>query len=76
MNATEPILELLAFAAPSGRSPDAARHAGDRILSHAGELDFAVERFIRDAKQRAKGHPEAEAIGGDRRQLHIKRDCA
>src|SRR6516165_5899212 len=51
-------------------------YSGHTCTSCAGELDFAVERLIRDAKQRAKGHAEAEAIGGDRRRLHIERDCA
>ena len=43
---------------------------------HAGELDFTVEGLIRDAKQGAIGHAEAEAIGGDRRQLHVQCNSA
>src|SRR5262249_45194709 len=40
------------------------------------DLIFTVERLIRDAKQRAKGHAKAESVGGDRRRVHIERNCA
>src|SRR5258706_6174335 len=46
------------------------------FASHAGELDFAMEGFIRHAEQRAVGHTEAKPIGGDCRRLHVERNRA
>ena len=42
----------------------------------AGQLDLAVERLVGDAQQRAVGHAEAIALGGDGRRFHVDRDRA
>src|SRR5262249_47029955 len=46
------------------------------LVGHTGELDFTMERLVRDAEQGAIGHAEAEAVSGDRCRLHIERDSA
>src|SRR5450759_5375295 len=46
------------------------------FTSHAGELDLSMQRFIRDAEQRAVGHAKAETIRCDGGRLHVKRDGA
>src|SRR5262245_47372533 len=42
----------------------------------AGKLQFAVERLVRDAEQRAIGDAEAIALAGDGRRLHVDGDGA
>src|SRR5690606_39099092 len=44
------------------------------LARHAGELDLAVHRFVRNAEQRAVRHPEAEPVRRARRRLHVERD--
>src|SRR5436305_1989731 len=46
------------------------------VRGHAGELQLAVQRFVRHAEERPVGHAEAEAVGGDRRRLHVESDGA
>lgn len=46
------------------------------LAGHACELDLAVQRLVGDAQQRAVGHAEAIAVGGDGRRLHVERDGA
>src|SRR5258708_6848755 len=46
------------------------------FAGHAGELDFAMEGFIRHAQQRAVGYAEAKAVGGDCCGLHVECDSA
>src|SRR6056297_277841 len=54
-----------------------ARHLrAVEVRRHAGKLQFAVQRLVGDAEQRAVGHPEAEAVGGDGGRLHVERDGA
>ena len=43
---------------------------------HAGKLQLAMERLVRNAQQRSIGHAEAEAVCGDRRRFHVERDRA
>src|SRR5581483_5213883 len=43
---------------------------------HAGELDLAMQRLVRNAQQGAVGHAEAIAVGRDRGRLHVERDRA
>src|SRR6476660_6510852 len=53
------------------------------VLSHralvegvggARQLDLAVQRLVGDAQQRAIGHPQPVAVGGDRAALHVDRN--
>src|SRR6516165_10482430 len=60
----QPDLKMLADALPV------------EVAGHTGELDFTVKRSIRHTKQRAVGHAEAKAVGGDRRRLHVERNSA
>src|SRR6266849_2323667 len=46
------------------------------LAGHAGQLDLSVQRLVRATEQRAVGHAEAKAIGGDGCRLHVKRDGA
>src|SRR5580700_11905947 len=46
------------------------------VAGHTGKLDFSMKRSIRHAKQRAVGHAEAEAVGGDCRRLHVECNSA
>ena len=46
------------------------------LAGHARELDLAMQRLVGDAQQRTVGHPEAIAVGGDRRRFHVERDGA
>ena len=46
------------------------------VVGHAGQLDLAVQRLVADAQQRAVGHAEAEAVGGNRRAFHVERHGA
>src|SRR5215471_16768281 len=39
---------------------------------HGGELDLAMEGFIRYAEQCAVGHAKPEAVGGDGCRLHVE----
>src|SRR5688500_14664063 len=40
----------------------------------ARQLDLAVERLVRDAQQGPVRHPEAIALGRDRRRFHVDRN--
>ena len=46
------------------------------IRCHAGQLEFAVQRFVGDTEQRAVGHPEPEPVRRDGRAFHVERDRA
>jgi hypothetical protein len=59
---------------PSARSRSTVRDADLQVLADgafiegvglAGQLDLAVQGLVGDAQQRAVGHPEAVALGGD-----------
>src|SRR4051812_44261895 len=50
--------------------------AAVEVRGHAGEFELAVQRFVRDAQERPVGHPEAEAVRGDRRRFHVEGDGA
>jgi len=56
------------------------RRAGDlravKVAGHAGQLQFAMQRFVRNAEKRAVWHPEAEPVRGNGRAFHIQRDGA
>lgn len=45
-------------------------------VGHARQFQLAVQRLVRYAQQRAVRHPEAEAVGCDRRAFHVERDRA
>src|SRR5579871_2636958 len=47
-----------------------------KLAGHPCELDFAVQRFVRDAEQGAVGNAETIAVGGNRRGLHVERNRA
>ena len=53
---------------------------GDLVLvelrGHAGELELALERLVGHAEEGAVGHPQAKAVGRDRRRLHVEGDGA
>src|SRR5215471_8158472 len=46
------------------------------LAGHAGELDFAMQGFVRDAQQRAVGHAEAKSVSGYCGRLHVERNGA
>jgi hypothetical protein len=46
------------------------------VVGHAGQLDLAVQRLVADAQQRAVGHAEAEAVGGNGGAFHVQRHRA
>src|SRR5690606_33925657 len=46
------------------------------VVGHAGKLDLPVQGLVAHAQQRAVGHAEPEAVGRDRRGLHVERDRA
>jgi hypothetical protein len=41
------------------------------FVGHTGKLDFTVKRLVRDAEQGTVRDAEAEAVGSDRRRLHV-----
>ncbi|MPL60802.1 hypothetical protein SDC9_06364 [bioreactor metagenome] len=43
---------------------------------HAGQLQLAVQRLVRNAQKRAVGHAEAEAVRRDRCRFHVEPDGA
>jgi hypothetical protein len=58
------------------------------VVGHAGEFDFAVQRFVSDAEQSVIGRAKAKTVGGDGQQsnplprrytsliVHTARRCA
>ena len=45
-------------------------------IGHARELDFAVQRFVRDAEERPVRNAKAVALRRDRARLHVNRNGA
>src|SRR5262249_39447412 len=41
---------------------------------HAGKLELTLQWLVRDAQERAVGHAEAKAVGGDGGRFHVERD--
>ena len=45
-------------------------------VGRARQLDLAMQRLVGDAKQRAVGHAQPEALRRDGADLHVDRDGA
>ncbi len=47
-----------------------------KVVGHAGQFDFAVQRLVAHAQQGAVRHAKPEAIGSYRGAFHVKRHGA
>src|SRR4029077_14960846 len=48
---------------------------GRELAGHARELDLAMQRLVRHAKQCAVGNPKTKAVRSDGGRFHVERDC-
>jgi hypothetical protein len=43
-----------------------------KVVGHARQFDFAVQRFVAHTQQRAIGHTKPETVGGNRGAFHVE----